>query len=99
MTELDRVEIRTTQAFAELNRSMMTETAREVLGRQGDKAEEVEETVSRLSVVFSREIENFRTKAQGIRLESEARMKQCFSSERMDQVASDVPLNQIIKFR
>jgi hypothetical protein len=87
LTELDKAEIETSQAFADLNKSMMLSIMREILVAQGSDDEQTKECNKRLSQTLDGEIEEFGKKALGIMSRSEERMKQRFDPEWVDRVA------------
>jgi len=90
LTELDKAEIETYQAFADLNKSMMLSTMGEIMVAQGSSPEMTKERNARLSQTFDEEIEKFGKRALGIMSRSEERMKQKFDPEWVDKVALDV---------
>jgi hypothetical protein len=89
LTELDKAEIETYQAFADLNKSMMLSTMGEILTAQGSDPKQTEECNKRLSQSFEDEIQVFGSKAIGILSRSEERMKRRFDPEWVDKIAMD----------
>lgn len=95
--ELDRAEIQTTQHFAELNKSMILATTKEILTAQGREPGKVDEATARLTDVLNKEIDNFDAKASLVRSEAEARMKECCQFDMKDPGSREVPPDEILK--
>lgn len=95
--ELDRAEIQTTQHFAELNKSMILATTREILTAQGREPEKVDETTARLTEVLNKEIGDFDAKVSLVRSEAEARMKECCQFDMKDPGVREVPPDEILR--
>lgn len=89
LTELDKAEIETYQAFADLNKSMMLSVMGEIMVTQGAGEEQTKECNNRLSQAFDEEIDDFGKRALGIMSRSEARMKRRFDPEWVDKIAMD----------
>ncbi|MEE9224243.1 MAG: hypothetical protein V3U51_05790 [Thermoplasmata archaeon] len=89
LTELDKAEIETYQAFADLNKSMMLSVMGEILVTQGAGEEQTKECNNRLSRAFDEEIDEFKKRAVGIMSRSEERMKRRFDPEWVDKIAMD----------
>jgi hypothetical protein len=87
LTELDKAEIETYQAFAALNKSMMISVMGEILVAQGSDEGKTKECNKRLSEALEGEIEEFGRRALGIMSRSEDRMKRKFDPEWVDQIA------------
>lgn len=89
LTELDKAEIETYQALADLNKSMMLSVMGEIMVTQGAGEEQTRECNNRLSQTFDGEIEEFGKRAVGIMSRSEERMKKRFDPEWVDKIAMD----------
>jgi preprotein translocase subunit SecG len=89
LTELDKAEIETYQAFAALNKSMMISVMGEILVAQGTDEGKTKECNKRLSRTLDGEIEEFGNKAIGILTRSEDRMKRKFDPEWVDKIAME----------
>ncbi len=87
LTELNKADIETYQAFADLNKSMMLSVMGETLTAQGSDLSQVQECNKRLSEAFDQEIKQFGTRAHGIMSRSEARMKQRFDPQLVDKIS------------
>ena len=95
--ELDRAEIQTTQHFAELNKSMILSTTREILTAQGLEPEDVADTTVRLTKALKREIDDFDAKSSLVRSEAESRMKECCQFDMKDPGSRQVPPDEILR--
>jgi preprotein translocase subunit SecG len=89
LTELDKAEIETSQAFADLNKSMMLSVMSEILATQGSDEEQAKDCQKRLSQALDGEIEEFGKRALGIMSRSEERMKRKFDPDWVDKVAME----------
>lgn len=87
LTELDKAEIETYKAFADLNKSMMLSVMGEIMVIQGAGEEQTKECNNRLNQALDGEIEEFGKRAVSIMSRSEERMKRKFDPEWVDQIA------------
>ncbi len=88
LTELDRSEIETYQAFADLNKSMMLSVMAEILTAQGADPKKAEECNRRLGDAIDKEIMQFGTKAHNIVSRSESRIRQRFEPELVEKYST-----------
>ena len=86
LTELDKAEIETYEAFADLNKSMMLSVMGEMLTAQSSDPKQAEQCIKRLHEAFDEEIKEFGARAHGIVSRSESRIKQRFDPELVDRV-------------
>ena len=89
LTELDKSEIETYQAFAELNKSMMLSVMGEILSAQGADPRMAQDCDKRLGETFDQEIKNFGARAHGIVSRSETRIRQRFDPKLVDRHAAN----------
>jgi hypothetical protein len=89
LTELDKSEIETYQAFADLNKSMMLSVMKEILTTQGADPNQAQECNRRLGEVIDKEIEEFGTRAHTIVSRSESRIRQRFDPKLVDKYATN----------
>lgn len=97
LIELDRAEIETTQAFAELNKSTTLAIGREMLAVQGIDAKEVEERFAHLNEALDKEIKNFYAKTIRIKSETEKRLRKGTDFEMSEYIPKDMSVEEIIK--
>lgn len=87
LTELDKAEIETYQAFADLNKSMMLSVMGEILTAQGSDLKVAEQCNKRLSEAFDQEIKEFGGRAHGIVSRSESRIRERFDPDLVDKIS------------
>ncbi len=88
LTELDKSEIETYQAFANLSKSMMLSVMAEILAIQGADPKKAQECRKRLGETIDKEIEEFGTRAHSIVSRSESRIRQRFEPELVEKYST-----------
>ncbi len=97
LIELDRAEIETTQAFADLNKSTTLAIGREMLAVQGIEAKEVEKRFAHLSEALDKEVKEFYARTMHIRSKTEERLKKSCDFEMSEYIPKDMPIDEILK--